>query len=424
MEATEKPVSYRSTILACYLGYFVQAVIVNLTPILFIPLRQQFNLTFEQMGRLVLINFVTQVIVDLALSKPVEWYGIRPFAVASNILAALGLIFFAFAPQLFTDAYTGFTVATILFSAGGGLLELVLSPIVNAIPTDEKVAAMSALHSFYSWGQVAVVLATTLLVALLGGKNWYLIVLMWTLLPLINFIAFTKVPLAPMVPEEHRTKLRNLFKERFFLVAILALVFGGAAEQIMAQWTSTFLEKAMKLPKMTGDIVGVCMFAGMMGLGRACYGKYGSKIDIYQTMLWGCALTVVCYIIVVVSPWATLSLIACALCGLAVSLLWPGSLVISANRFPLAGASMFAVLASGGDSGASIGPWLVGLVADKASAWSKITPNNLNISSEELGLRAGIACAIIFPLAMFFCLKYLIKKQNNKNDTPNLPDID
>jgi fucose permease len=407
METVKKVGAYQSTIYACYMGNFVQAVIVNVTPILFIPLREHFGLTFEQMGRLVLINFITQVVMDLSCGKPVERYGIRPFIVTAHVLACIGLGLFAAAPLLFTNPYTGFVIATIIFSGSGGLLELLLSPIVNAIPTEEKAAAMSVLHSFYSWGQVVVVLLTTLLVAILGSKSWYLIVLMWTLLPIINTFAFAKVPLAPMVAEEHRTKLRTLIKERFFIVALLGILFGGASEITIAQWTSTFLEKAIHLPKLTGDIAGVCMFAGMMGIGRAFYGKFGSKINIYKAMLWGSALATVCYLIIVISPWMVLSLIACAVCGLGVSVLWPGSLVISANRFPLAGATMFAVLSSGGDSGASVGPWLVGLVADKAPLWIKNM--NFSMSGEELGLRAGLAVGILFPLAMFFCLKYLIK---------------
>ena len=407
-----KKVSYQATIYACYLGYFVQAVIVNVTPILFIPLREHFGLTFEQMGRLVLINFITQVVVDLSFSKPVERYGIRPFIVTAHTLACVGLGLFAAAPLLFSNPYTGFVIATIIFSGSGGLLELLLSPIVNAIPTDEKAAAMSVLHSFYSWGQVVVVLLTTVLVAVLGSGKWYLIMVMWTLLPLINIFAFSRVPLAPMVAEEHRTKLRTLIKERFFIVALFGILFGAAAENTMALWTSTFLEKAIHLPKLTGDIAGVCMFASMMGIGRALYGKFGSKINIYKAMLWGSALTTICYLVIAFSPWMFLSLIACAACGLGVSVLWPGSLVISANRFPLAGASMFAVLSSGGDSGASIGPWLVGFMADKAPMWMKNMPFSMN--GEEFGLRAGLAVGIAFPLAMFFCLKYLIKNHGDE----------
>jgi fucose permease len=392
------------------MGTFVQAIVVNLTPILFIPLRDQFGLTFEQMGRLVLINFVTQVTVDLLFSKPVDKFGIRPFIVSAHIFACAGLVLFAFAPRLFSNVYTGFMVATIIFSGGGGLLELLLSPIVNSIPTDEKAAAMSVLHSFYSWGQVSVVLLTTLLVALLGSTNWYWIVLFWTILPLINTFAFARAPMAPAIAEDQRTRLRTLIRERFFIVAFIGLVMGGAAEQIIAQWTSTFMEKAIHLPKLTGDVAGVCTFACMMGIGRAWYGKFGYRTNIYTAMLAGAVLATVCYLVIVFSPWPVVSLIACGLCGLAVSLLWPGTLVISAVRFPMAGPSMFAVLAAGGDTGASIGPWLTGIVADKAPAVSNLF--HLNMSPEEFGLRAGLLAVTFFPLLMCFTLMYLIRHKN------------
>jgi len=401
-------VSYKSTVYACYLGHFVQAAVINATPILFLTLMNRYSLTFEQMGRLVLVNFVTQVAVDLIASRYADQYGLRIFAVAAQVFAFLGLILFGLAPFLFADAYTGFIIATIVFSCGGGLLELLLSPIVNAIPTDEKAGAMSMLHAFYAWGQLTVVLVTSLMLAVLGADRWYWIMIFWSLLPLVNAFVFLKVPLAPMVAEEHRTKISVIFKNKYFIVCLAAIMAGGAAEISMAQWASSLLEAAMGIPKIIGDYAGVGMFALAIGIGRTWYGKKGSRIDIYKAMTWGAVLCLVCFLTVVFSPFPALSLAACALSGFGVSLLWPGTIVIATHKFPLAGTSMFAILASAGDIGASLGPWLVGLTADKTPALIKAA--QIPVSGNP-GLRAGFLLAAVFPAAMIFFTRYLTKKK-------------
>lgn len=405
-------VSYRSTIYASYLGFVILATVVNLTPILFIPLREQFGLTFEQMGRLVFINFITQVATDLYFSRLVDKHGFRPFIVLAQVMAFLGFGVFAIAPRIFAQPYVGFMVATVIFSCGGGLLELLVSPIVNAIPTDEKASAMNLLHSFYAWGQVAVVLITTLLLLVLGSQSWPWIIMGWMVLPVINFFLFLRVPLAPMVPEEHRMPMIALLRSRFFAMILIAIATAGASELVMAQWTSTFMEKALNLPKIVGDVAGVTMFAFMLGVGRALYGKYGAKLNLQSVMIAGTALAFFCYLVVAFSPWPLLSLVACALTGLAVSSLWPGSLVIASERFPLAGASMFALLAAGGDTGASVGPWMSGVVADLLPG----LVNNLpaGIAPEEIGLRAGMLLGAIFPLAMFACMRWIMAQQQPK----------
>jgi fucose permease len=402
-------ISYKSTIYACYLGHFVQAAVINATPILFLTLMGKYALSFEQMGRLVLINFVTQVAVDLIFSRFADKYGLRRFIVSAQVLAFTGLMLFAFAPRLFANTYTGFTVATIVFSCGGGLLELLLSPIVNAIPTDEKARAMSMLHAFYAWGQLTVVLITSLMLAVLGVDRWHLIMMFWSLLPLINTFVFLKVPLAPTVAEEHRTKTRVIFKSKYFIICLGAIMVGGAAEISMAQWASSFLEAAMGIPKIVGDYAGVGMFALALGLGRTYYGKMGGKMDIYKAMTRGAAICLACFLTVVFSPFPILSLAACALSGFGVSLLWPGSLVIATNKFPLAGTSMFAVLAAAGDIGASLGPWLVGLTADKTPALLQYTP--MAAQAQSFGLRAGFLLAVLFPAAMLFFMRYLTKRK-------------
>ncbi|NMC04640.1 MAG: MFS transporter [Candidatus Lokiarchaeota archaeon] len=390
-------VSYKSTTIACYIGIFCQAIVINLTPILFIPLREQYGLTFMELGLLIFVNFTTQVVVDIAFSKVVEKHGYRPFVVASHGFTVIGFLLFALAPTVLASPYPGFLIATVIFSAGGGLQELLLSPIVNSIPTGEKEKAMSVLHSCYAWGQVSVVVGTTLLVFSLGRESWQWIMVAWTILPALNFVNFMKVPLGSPVPEngEHMG-LGKLAKEVFFIIAIVAIAAGGAAEITMSGWTSAFFEKTLNIPKAIGDMTGVAAFAFMLGLGRLLYGKLGARMPLPKVMMAGALLAVACYLVVVFSTVNAFALIACMMCGFGVSLLWPGTLVLAAKRFPQAGASMFAILAAGGDIGASVGPWIVSLVADSAGALS-----------EQLGLRMGILVGVSFPIIAFVCLRLM-----------------
>lgn len=405
----EKTVSYKSTTIACYIGIIIQAIVVNLTPILFIPLREQFGLSFQQLGFLVFINFVTQVTMDIACSKPVEVYGFRPFAVAAHVLIVIGLLLFALSPELLAQPYPIIVVATIIFSSGGGLLELLLSPIINAIPTDEKATAMSLLHSFYAWGQAGVILLTTLLLFVMGRTQFQWIILLWAIVPAANFFLFTRVPLGEPMVDGQRTSLRKLLRTPFYIVALLSIGFGAAAEICMAQWTSAFFEKALHLPKIVGDAAGVSMFALALGLGRLTYGIMGKRMDVNQVMIVGAAVSVLCYLAVGFSSSPVVSLLACMLCGLAVSLLWPGTLVLTAEYFPLAGASMFAILSAGGDIGASVGPWLISVVADHAPNLPALANYGATagLSVEQLGLRLGLIVAALFPVGSFLALRWM-----------------
>lgn len=410
MQNATDTISYRSTILACYLGNFVQAILINLTPILFIPLREQFGFSYEQLGLLIVINFTTQVLVDVAFSGLVDRYGFRPFIVAAHGFALAGLLLFAFAPPFFPMApYTGLALATVVFSAGGGLLELLLSPIVNSVPTDEKAAAMAVLHSFYAWGQVTVVLLTTLALFWLGRTEWQWIVVAWAILPFINLFLFSRVPLAPPIAEESRMGLGALVRTRYFIVAVLAILFGGAAEQGMAQWTSAFAERALSLPKVVGDAAGVALFAAMLGIGRMLYGIFGQRINLNRVMMIGAVAAALLYVVAALVPVNAIALLACVLCGMATSLLWPGALVLTAERFPLAGAGMFAIMAAGGDVGASVGPWLVGAVTDYVPTLPGVA--NLvaatGLQGEQVGLRAGLLVGAIFPLIAYACLRWM-----------------
>jgi fucose permease len=387
---------YKRTIYACYEGNLVGALACNLTPLLFVTLMTDFNLTFEMAGRLTLINFFTQIVTDLAFSRPVDKYGPRRFVVAGHFIAAIGLILFALSPLLFPSSpYTGFVIATIIFSCASGLMELLLSPIIQAIPGPEKAKAMSLLHSFYAWGFILVVVVTTFSLTVL---SWQYVVLLWSLVPLAGGINFMFVPIAPMVNELERTKGRDLLSSPMFFLLVLGILAGGAAEVSMSQWTSAFTEQALHLPKAMGDLVGLCLFAACLGTGRALFGHFGSHWNIRRLMTIGASLAVVCYLVAALSPYPVLSLIACSACGFATSLLWPGSIVLSTRVFPLAGAGMFALLAAAGDSGAAIGPYLIGLVADHAPV---------------LQLKAGLIVGSAFPFILIFLL--IQQKRMEKN---------
>jgi MFS family permease len=327
------------------------------------------------------------------------------------VLTVLGFGLFALAPQVLADPYPGFVLATIVFSGSGGLLELLLSPIVNAIPTDEKATAMSVLHSFYAWGQVTVVLLTTLFLFVFGRTQWQWIVLLWTLPAMLNFFLFLRVPLAPPIPEEHRQGMRQLILKPFFIVSFFAIMLGGASEVSMSQWASAFMEKALALPKVIGDIAGMCMFGLMLGVGRLLYGMYGQKVNVNRVMTAGALLAVACYLVVALSPANLPALIACALAGFAVSLLWPGTLVIAAERFPMAGAWLFAILAAGGDIGASVGPWAMSVITEhgpKLALFAGLS-DSLGLTQEQFGLRLGMLAGAVLPLGTLLCLRWLYR---------------
>lgn len=408
--------SYKWTIIACYIGYFVQATVINLVPILFVTLREGYGLSYSQLGALVLINFVTQVIFDVVFSRPVDKYGFRPFVVVAHGICALGLILFSITPRVFSEnIFAGFVLSTIIFSGGGGLLELVISPIIDSIPSDDKATAMSLLHSFYAWGQVTVVVITSIFLFSFGKEKWWIIMMIWAIVPIVNFFIFMRVPLTQKLHESKIMKIRELIKNPIFIVAFFAIMLGAASEVSMNQWAATYMERGLLIPKFVGDMLGMCFFAIMLGIGRAIYGVYGSRININKVMIWGSLGAAICYLVVAISPYNWLSIIACGICGIFVSLLWPGTLVVASSRLPLAGASMFALLAAAGDVGAAIGPWLIGRVTDfTTSNWTSFASYSIN--SEQFGLRVAILLAAVFPiLTMIFhsILKNIKVKQKS-----------
>ena len=398
----ENKVSYKSTVIACYTGYFSQAIVVNLVPIIFIPLRERFGFSYSQLGLLILINFVTQILIDISLSKAADKYGLRIFAVVSHFLCVAGFLLFAFTPYFFAgQEFLGYMVSSVVFSAGGGLLEILLNPIIDAIPAKQKDRAMILLHSFYAWGQAAVVIITTLL--LFFGVNLTVIILLWAAIPFVNGFIFSKVPIAEKENKENIIKIRQLIKNPIFIIAFIAILFGSASEATMAQWASSFMQKGLGLPKITGDILGICGFAVMLGTGRALYGFYAKKVRLNKILIYSSFAAVICYFVVAVSPFDFLSIAACAVSGLCVSLMWPGTLVIASERLPLAGASMFALLSAGGDIGAAAAPFATGNTIDFFIS---------RLGNEQSGLRLGILLSGLFPLAALIFFAKLKKRQH------------
>lgn len=365
-----------------YLGMYIQAMVVNLTPLLFVPLREQFGLTFEQLGRLVLINFTTQLLVDLACAGVVDRVPIKPLVVLANVCAGAGLVLFAVLPNV-VDPYLGLVLGTVVFSCGCGLLEVLLSPIIHAVPSERKAADMALLHAFYPIGKVSVVLVTAVALWWFGAEHWQAMAITWAILPAINTLGFASVTLPPLAHEATRRPLRELMRSGTFVLFVLAMVLAGATELAISQWTSAFAEAALGFSKEVADLAGFLLFAVGMVLPRLWFGLRGDKVDLRRPLLLSAAGSAAMYLVAALSPWPGVALVACVLAGVTVSLLWPGTLSLTAARFPLAGASMFALLAAAGDTGAAGMPWLVGAVADAAG-----------------GLRAGLLVAAAPPLAM------------------------
>lgn len=375
---------YNHSIYASYLGYVTQAVVNNFAPLLFLTFQSTYNISLDKIALLITANFGVQLIVDLLAAKYVDRIGYRPCVVAAHIFAAAGLAGLAFLPEMFSDPFLGIVLAAALYAVGGGLIEVLISPIVEACPTTAKEAAMSLLHSFYCWGQVFVVLCSTLFFSLVGIENWKLLACIWAILPLVNAVYFSQVPIAMVVEAGESHSVRELFKNGMFWILALLMVCAGASEQGMSQWASAFAESGLKVSKTVGDLAGPCAFAVFMGTSRAMYAKFSEKISLKKFMgISGC-LCVVSYLLASLSGNPVLGLLGCALCGLSVGIMWPGTFSIAAKQIPKGGTAMFALLALCGDLGCFTGPGVVGFVSEAFGA----------------DLKKGLLAAIIFPILL------------------------
>ena len=388
--------TYRHTIRACLTGYIVQAVIVNFAPLLFLTFQASYGIPLTQITMLVTVNFGVQLLVDLLSAGFVDKIGYRVSIGIAHLTAAAGLIMLAVLPDVLPTPFYGLLAAVVVYAVGGGLLEVLVSPIVESCPTDNKAGTMSLLHSFYSWGQVGVVLLSTVYFAVFGTARWKILAMLWALLPICNFFVFTRVPIAPLVKEGERgLSLRELFSRRIFWLFFLMMLCAGASEQAVSQWASTFAEQSLGVSKTVGDLAGPMAFAVCMGVARSFYGNYGEKVDLDGFMIGSAALCVLSYLLLSLVPVPALGLVGCALCGVSVGIMWPGTLSKAAATLRGGGTAMFALLALAGDLGCSGGPTLAGMVSAAAG--------------DEL--RAGLLAAVVFPLVLLLGLLLLWRKK-------------
>ena len=385
---------FRHTIAASYIGYITQAIVNNFAPLLFVTFHRTYGISLSRIGLLVTVNFVTQILVDLFSAKFTDRIGYRPNAVLAHIFTAVGLILLGILPELTSDPYLGISIAVVIYAIGGGLTEVIISPIVEACPTDKKGAAMSLLHSFYCWGSVLVVLVSTLLFRLLGLDSWRIISAMWAVIPACNAIYFCFVPINSLADEGRGMSITGLLKEKVFWVLALLMLCSGASELAMSQWASALAETGLHVSKTAGDLAGPCFFAILMGSGRVLHAHVAERFSL-TGYLGACAcLCIVSYLVVTFSPLPAISLAACGVCGLSVAAMWPGTFSISSKVCPQGGTTIFALLALAGDIGCSAGPTTVGFVS----------------SALQDNLKLGLLSAIIFPVLMIagltMCRKY------------------
>ena len=380
--------TYQTTRKCCYAGYISQAVSINLAPLLFIIFRKTFGISYAQLGLLTLINFLTQLIVDVISAAFLDKISYRVSAVTSQLFCAVGLISLPALAQI-EHHYLGLCLATVIYSIGAGLIEVVINPIMTAIPDDEGGGSLILLHSFYCWGQLAVVLITTVAIALFGESSWYIVAPCWGLLPLINAFFFVKTPIIEPIGESRQTDGKGddgdtLFSRRFVLILVL-MVCAGASEQPMAQWSSIFAQEALGVSKFIGDLLGPSLFALFMGIGRTIHGMYGKKLNFNLHVYINSLLCVLCYMAasLLKNPYA--ALMGCALCGYAISVMWPGIVSLAAEKFPNGGGAMYGAIAMAGDIGCSAAPYITGIVASM-----KVWGNN--------GLKAGMFVSIVYPI--------------------------
>ncbi|MBQ5317864.1 MAG: MFS transporter [Oscillospiraceae bacterium] len=397
--------TYKHTLTACYAGYITQAIVNNLPPLLFLTFHNQFGISLEKIAMLISANFVMQIIVDILSSKIVAKIGVRKSMLLAHICAAIGFSCMGVFPFVLPDPFAGLILAAAFNSVGGGLTEVLISPIVESLPGDEKASAMSLLHSFYCWGQVSVVLLSTLFFTILGTENWRILTVLWAVIPFLNTFLFAKVPLCPFVEDgEEEIPLSKLFGSKIFLLLCLLMISAGASELAASQWASLFAEAGLKVTKTMGDLLGPCMFAVLMGTARLIYGIFGNKIKLVPVITASSFLCIFSYAVMVFSPYPLLSLAGCALCGLSVGIMWPGVFSISAEKYKSGGTKMFAILALAGDIGCSAGPGIVGIFVNMAEQGVKLLPAADSASS---GLKTGLLFAAVFPLIMIIGMKLL-----------------
>lgn len=385
---------YNKTITACFVGYIVQAVVNNFTPLLFLFFQKSYHVPLSQITLLVTFNFGIQLLVDLLSVGFIDKIGYRASMVIAHVLSAAGLVLLTVLPDGLPTPFVGILIAVMIYAIGGGLLEVLVSPVVEACPSDNKEKAMSMLHSFYCWGHAGVVFISTLFFYVTGIENWKILAIIWALIPVGNAIVFTRVPIATLIEDgESGLGLKELFRMKIFWILLVMMICAGASEQAVSQWASTFAEKGLGISKTAGDLAGPMAFAILMGTSRLFYGKYGDRIHLERFMVYSSLLCILSYLGISLFPVPLLSLIACAVCGLSVGIMWPGTFSKASAALPKGGTAMFALLALGGDIGCSGGPTLVGMVSGALG-------DNLKI-----GVLAGIIFPALLLMGIILCGK-------------------
>ena len=388
--------NYKKTLTACYLGFITQAIAANFTPLLFLTFKNTYGIGLEKIALIPLTFYFTQFLIDFAAAKFVDKIGYRICVVSSQVLAAAGLILLAVLPELLPVPFSGILIAVVLYAIGSGLVEVLVSPIVEACPFKNKDGMMSLLHSFYCWGAVGVILGSTLFFSVFGIENWKVLTLIWAVVPLYNAFNFITCPIERLIEDGGSMSPGQLRRLPLFWLLILLMICSGASEAAMAQWASAFTESAMGVSKTVGDLAGPCLFAAFMGVSRTLYGKMSERLDLTKTMLACGMLCVICYLMASLSSLPMIGLAGCAFCGISVGIMWPGAISISSRKCPRGGTAMFALLALAGDLGATVSPAMVGSISNLAGG----------------NLKTGLLAAAAFPLILIFSLIVLNRKFN------------
>lgn len=393
---TDTP-NYQKTLRACYLGYVTQAICANFAPLLFLTFQKSYNISLGEIALIPTAFFLTQLVIDLAATKFVDRIGYRTCVVASHILSTLGLVMLAFLPDLLPVPFWGILLSVMVYAVSSGLIEVLISPIVEACPFENKAGSMSLLHSFYCWGMVAVVLGSTLFFTLFGLENWRILTLLWAMVPFCNVFNFLTCPIERLVENGEGMRAGKLLRLPLFWLLILLMVCSGASENAMTQWASAFAEVSIGVPKAVGDLAGPCLFAVLMGVSRVLCARMSQKVNLGKMMLVCGFLCIGCYLLASLSNVPALGLAGCGLCGFSVGIMWPGTLSLSARACPKGGTAMFAFLALAGDLGGTIGPMSVGGVSGLANG----------------DLKKGLLVATAFPIVLVLGLIVLLRKSRH-----------
>lgn len=393
--------NYQLTMYACFIGYIVQAIVNNFLPLLFVTFQKTYSIPLTQITMLITLNFGIQLVIDMLSAGFVDKIGYRASTIIAHVCSAAGLVLLTVLPEAFPDPFAGILIAVFIYAIGGGLIEVLISPILEACPTDNKEKAMSLLHSFYCWGHVGVVLISTLFFTLFGIENWKILAVCWAVVPAVNIILFAKAPIYSLHEEgETGLTLKQLFTRKIFWVMMLMMLCAGASEQAVSQWASTFAEQGLGVSKTIGDLAGPMSFAALMGLSRLLYGKFGDKLDLDKFMRMSCLLCIAAYLCISLVPLPAVGLVGCAVCGFSVGIMWPGTFSKASAAVKGGGTALFAMLALAGDVGCSGGPTLAGFISGCFNG----------------ELRAGILAAIVFPVLLLIGIQLAKKLANNSAD--------